>query len=204
MGSMDFKKLRTPKMLFQAALLLAGGGFLVYLVGAGIAASRLPEDFVRARRSAGVVSQQIVDLSALTGAKLTEVNLSDLGGETARALALLADARASNAAAYGKAFELTQHLQALAQSLKGVSSVKKQRDGAEAISIELSLVSEFIVYTQKVDAFLDALERTLRFDTEEHRAAAAAALVEVNGKISSINALNASFRRAIGAFDISD
>ena len=189
------------KTIMRAALLLLGVGLLVYLIGAGVAASRLPEEFVRARTSAGITSQHIVDLAKLTNEKLAEVNLSELGGETVRALALIDDARASNRAAYGKAFELTQYLQQLAQSLGEVSSVVKQREGSEAIAIELSLVSEFIIYTQKVDLFLDALERAIRVNVEANRAAAAAALGEVNTKVVSINALNNAFREAIGIFD---
>ncbi|MFH0806336.1 MAG: hypothetical protein V1885_01270 [Candidatus Brennerbacteria bacterium] len=174
------------------------------MIGAGMAATRLPQEFVRARQGAAAVSQHIVDLATLTSEKMTEVNLSDLGGDAPRALTLMSDARASNAAAYGKAFELTQHLQALAKSLPGISSVTKQREGSEAVAIELSLVSEFIVYTQKVDAFLDALERAIRFNIEANRAAAAAALDEVNTKVVSINTLNKAFREAIGIFDASE
>lgn len=195
------ERLKLPKTILRAALLLLGAGLLIYMVGAGVAATRLPAKFVQARQGAAAVSQHIVDLSTLTSEKLSEVNLSDLGGETARALTLLSDARASNAAAYGKAFELTQHLQTLAQSLQEISSAAKQREGSEAVAIELSLVSEFIIYTQKVDVFLDALERAIRFNVEENRVAAAAALDEVNAKVVSINALNKAFREAIGIFD---
>lgn len=195
---------KLPKTMLQAALLLAGGGLLIYAIGAGVKASRLPEEFVRARQSAAVTSQHIVDLAKLTSTKLAEVNLSDLGGETVRALTLIDDARASNESAYGKAFELTQHLQSLAQSLEGVPSAAKQREGSEAVAIELSLVSEFIIYTQKVDAFLDALERAIRSRTETDRTVAIAALDEVNKKVDSINSLNQAFREAIGVFDESE
>lgn len=199
-----FLKLKASKTLFKAALLLAVAGVLAYLIGAATVASRLPQEFARARQSVSAVSRQIVDLTALTSDRLAKVNLSDLNGETANARALIADARASNAAAYSKAFELTQHLQALAQSLPKVSSMKKQRDAAEAISIELSLVSEFILYTQKVDAFLDALDEAVRTNTDGARAAAADALRGVNEKVIAINALNDSFRRAIGIFDAAE
>lgn len=195
------ERLKTPKILFRAALLLVGAGLLVYAIGLGVAASRLPEEFVKARQEAATVSQSIVDLATQTGEKLAEVNLSDLKGEESRALALLSDARTSNRAAYNKAFDLTQHLQTLAQSLEAVPSASKQRKGAEAIAVELSLVSEFIVYTQKVDAFLDALERVIRSNVEANRVAAASALDEVNRKVASINSLNQLFREAIGAFD---
>ncbi|MDP3974754.1 MAG: hypothetical protein Q8P88_00480 [Candidatus Jorgensenbacteria bacterium] len=195
------EQLKLPKTIVRAALLIIGGGLLAYFISASVVAFRLPEEFVRARQSAAAVSQHIVDLTALTGKKLTEVNLSDLEGETARALALLGDARQANEAAYGKAFELTERLQELARSLAEVSSVTKQREGSEAIAIELSLVSEFIIYTQKVDTFLDLLERAVRTNLASDRAATAAALDEVNEKVVSINALNRAFREAIGEFD---
>lgn len=195
------ERLKTPKILFRAALLLVSGGLLIYAIGSGVAASRLPDEFVEARQGAATASQNIVDLATQTGEKLTEVNLSNLEGEESRALALLSDARASNRAAYNKAFDLTLHLQALAQSLEAISSASKQREGAEAIAIELSLVSEFIVYTQKVDAFLDALERVIHSNVEANRVAAVSALDEVNRKVASINSLNQLFREAIGAFD---
>jgi hypothetical protein len=197
----NLKKPGLPRTMFRAALLIVGGGLLAYLVGTIVIASRLPEEFVRARQSAAITSQHIVDLTTLTGEKLAEVNLSDLAGETSRALTLIKDARASNDAAYGKAFELTQHLQGLARALTGVPSMVKQREGSEAIAIELSLVSEFIIYTQKVDTFLDLLERAVRTNAPADRAAARAALGDVNAKVFSINSLNQAFRTAIGAFD---
>lgn len=204
MGSISmafFERLKLPKTVLRAALLVIGAGLALYLIGAKIAVSRLPDEFVRARQSAAFTSQEIADLANRTGEKLTEVNLSDLSGETARALTLIKDARASNETAYRKAFELTGYLQDLARSLEAVSSVTKQREGSEAIAIELSLVSEFIVYTQKVSAFLDALERAIRYNVEANRVAAASALVEVNEKVESINSLNRAFREAIGEFD---
>ena len=53
---MDLKKLKAPKMVLRAALVLVGAGLLVYLIGAGVAATRLPDEFVRARQSAAVTS----------------------------------------------------------------------------------------------------------------------------------------------------
>lgn len=196
--------LKLPKTIVRAALFVIVGGVLAYVVGTNVVAFRLPDEFVRARQSAAAVSQHIVDLATLTSKKLAEVNLFDLEGETARALALITDARQANEAAYGKAFELTQRLQELARSLTEVSSVSKQREGSEAIAIELSLVSEFIIYTQKVDIFLDSLERAVRTNLVSDRAAAAAALDGVNEKVASINSLNRAFREAIGEFDASE
>ena len=198
---MNLNAFKAPKIIIRATLLIVGVAFLVYLIASGVQAFRFPDEFVQARAGAAAVSQHIVDLAVLTSDKLAEVNLSDLGGETAKALALLSDARAANRSAYGKAFELTQYLRALAESLKSVPSASKQREGSEAIAIELSLVSEFIVYTQEVDEFLDALERAIRSGAEADRAAAAAALSNVNERVASINSLNASFRQAIGVFD---
>lgn len=191
-------------MLVRAALLIIGGGFLAYFIGTSVVAFRLPDEFVRARQSAATVSQHIVGLTKLTSEKLSEVNLSDLKGESARALALISDARQANKAAYGKAFELTQYLKELAESLTNIRSATKQREGSKAIAIELSLVSEFIIYAQKVDMFLDALERAVRTNLPADRAATAAALDEVNIKVMSINNLNRAFREAIGEFDARD
>lgn len=204
MGSISmalFERLKLPKTVLRASLLVVGVGLALYLIGAKIAVSRLPDEFVRARQSAALTSQEIADLANLTGEKLAEVNLSDLSGQTTNALALIRDARASNETAYRKAFELTGHLQDLARSLEEVPSTTKQREGSEAIAIELSLVSEFIVYTQKVSSFLDALERAIRYNVEANRAAASNALTEVNVKVESINSLNRAFREAIGEFD---
>lgn len=194
---------KLPKIILRATLLVAGAGLLIYFIGAQVASSRLPDEFVQARQSAAAVTGHIVALTKLTSEKLAEVNLSDLAGETSRALSLISDARAANDTAYRQAFELTQHLKNLAESLAGVSSPAKQREGSQAVAIELSLVSEFIVYTQKVDAFLNALARAVETNAEGDRNIARAALDEVNAEVVTINSLNQSFLEAIGQFDAS-
>jgi len=194
-------RFRVHKPIIRAALLVVGVGLIAYAVGAGIAASRFPAEFTAVRRDAAMVSQEITNLTELTGRKLADANAADLAGDAARTVALIEEARGANRDAHAKAFELTEHLRKLAESLGGVASADKQREGSSAIALALALVSEFVEYTGGVETFLNALERTTRFRGETDRSAAAAALRAVNERVAAINTLNASFRAAMGTFD---
>lgn len=167
--------------------------------------TRIPEKFLQARESAALVSREIVELTGSTNEKIRAVNLLDVQGgaeRVERATGLLQEAKDMNEQAMARAFELSEHLRALAQSLAGVSPLSSQRVAYEAIAIELSLVSEFITYTKNLNAFLESLERSIvRRSTFQEQDAINAALRDVNENTQTINRLNGEFLARIRAFD---
>lgn len=175
-------------------------------VYAGVRASRtgsVSQDFLDARKDAAAVGTQIVDLTRQTGEKIRAVNYSDLSGNADQAVAFIGEAKALNQSAYTQAFELTRHLQRLASSLSTMGGSELRGKAYDAISVELALVSEFILYTQKLNVFLEHLSRAIATGYPADRAATDAALKDANEQGNKINAINEEFLTKMKAFDSS-
>ena len=161
----------------------------------------LPPEFLSARREAASASEKIVSLTNATNNKIKAVNISDLDGNVAAARNLLEEARKDNGAAYSQAFELSQNLQRITESMQQVSSLKSQRLVYEAVSVELALVSEFITYTQNLNEFLSSLSQALATNNPSDRQLVLNNLDAVNRNVNKINLLNQEFLSKIGEFD---
>lgn len=162
---------------------------------------QLSDEFLAARQNAAAVSEKIVVLTSATNKKIRAVNLSDLNGDASQAYALIQEARRNNAEAYNQAFELSRHLQKLAESLSAIPSVKSQRLAYEAVAVELALVSEFIIYTQNLNNFFGSLSSAIQTNSFADRIAVQNYLKEVNKHAEKINDLNEEFLVKIEKFD---
>lgn len=173
---------------------------IIYITS--LRASRgIPERFIEARKSASIVSENIVRLTNETNEKVAKINVLEIKGKNEEALALIQSARASNEAAYGKAFELSQNLKTLAESLAEIRSPGEQRIAYEAIAIELSLVSEFISYTQVLNNFLGNLTTLILDNTIQNQNIVRSSISAVNEKTAIINSLNKQFLEKMRIFD---
>lgn len=161
----------------------------------------LPERFVTARGAAAVISGEIVRLTSETNNAIHAVNTLDFSKEKEQALELIARARETNKEAYGKAFALSQELQKIAESLAEIQSVEGRRIAYEAVATELSLVSEFISYTQNLQSFLDSVAALVVSDTEANKTAVNQSLLAVNEKTRLINELNGQFNMKMEEFE---
>lgn len=197
--------MQIPDLKKRIAWILSGiviAGVLIYMLAVLPSISaRPPQAFVDARQAASVTSKQIVDLTNLTNEKIKEVNISSLGGEKEKALSLIRDARATNTQAYQKAFELSQDLQRFAQSLNKLKSADAQQTAYDAVATELSLVSEFIGYTQNLNTFLDDLGTLVSSDTLKNQETVRASMQQVNARAAQVNKLNDTFNQKMGELD---
>ena len=172
--------------------------FVIYFLLSRVS---LPSQFLTARKNAAVVSQKIVDLTNVNNEKIRTVNALDFKGDVEAALTFIRETQANNAEAYAKASELATHLQKLAESLAQIQSRDLQRTAYESVAVELSLVSEFIIYTQKLNYFLDSLARAVATDSFVERRNVDEYLKQVNEQAQKINSLNKEFLEKISAFD---
>jgi len=186
-------------------LILSGivvAGILIYALAILPTLSAVaPKGFMDARQAAALTSKQIVDLTNLTNEKIKGVNVSSLGGEKEQALSLVRDARATNTQAYQKAFELSQNLQRLAEALNEIKSADAQRLAYDSVATELSLVTEFIGYTQSLNNFLDDLGALVASDTIKNQETVRARLQEVNSRAAQVNTLNDTFNAKMKELD---
>lgn len=195
--------LKQKQAFVKIALLAASLAIVGYGVYAAFSPAPVsfPPAFLWAWRDAAQVSSEVVRFTDDTNRTIGAVNALDLQGDTDLALGLIREARESNRLAYGKAVELTQTLQRLAASLRDIPSVTSQRVAYEAVAVELSLVSEFIVYTESLNRFLDQVARALATNAPGDRRAVEDALREVNDRAQKINELNDTFLRTVKVVD---
>ncbi len=191
----------SKKTIFSAVVLLAIAGGIIYYSGKGL--QNVPPSFMEARKAAATVSQDIVTLTSKTNATIQTINATEKTGSADRILGLIDEARATNAQAYQKAFELSKDLQQMTEALSQVGPRESQRLAYEAIAIELSLTSEFITYTGALGDFLSALAKTTTTGVYGNRQTIAQELATVNAKAAIINNLNREFNEKMTAFDAS-
>ena len=187
------------KVSLALALLIAVVGLLVYFLNS-LQSKVVPADFTSARQKAALVSQDIVNLTVETGKKIELANQAEAKGNSEQLLGLINDAKNSNTSAYQKAFDLSSNIQKMAQSLDNVSP-EQQQLGYEAVSLELSLVSEFISYTDNLNNFLNALTKSVLNKSSGNQKEVSDALEAVNQKASLINIINRNFIDKMAAFD---
>jgi hypothetical protein len=192
--------MKTKIRRIAIAILIALIGLFI-LIRTGAEKPELPAEFLSSREAAARISDIIVLLTDETNKKIQAVNLSDLNNRPEEALALIQEARTTNHEAYKKAFELTEELQTLTESLAKIKSPEQVRLAYEAVAIELSLASEFISYTQSLNNFFDSLSRAVSSNGLADRELTQNYLKEVNVKADAINNLNQKFIAKISEFD---
>ncbi len=175
--------------------------FFSYLVFANGKVGDLPQSFWDARKSAAGVSQEIRDLTTRTSDAIASIEISDKKDVVAKTRALIEEARINNSEAYKRAFVLSQDLKKIAESLHLIESRRLQQAAYQAVATELSLVSEFINYTQYLNSFLSGMEMTLKSYTPENVQLVEQMRREINREVETINDLNEEFLEMMGRFD---
>ncbi|MEK7630036.1 MAG: hypothetical protein AAB432_01470 [Patescibacteria group bacterium] len=190
------------KITIRIIISIIALGLLVYLFKIvyhpGI---QLPANFINSREQAALVSQKIVELTTRTANKISSLNVPSVASNPNEALLLIRDARETNSEAYNQAFELSQNLQKLGESLSQIKDTYSQQTAYEALATELSLVSQFIIYTQNLNSFLDKLSVFINAGSSANQMAVKDALAEVNDRANAINKLNQDFLSKMADFD---
>ena len=163
----------------------------------------LPQDFLRARREAGAISAQVVAITGDVHTIVGEINATERAGAHDEARARIADARAKNETARQLTLELTNRLRVLAESFGEIPSPQSQRLALQAVSAELAVAGEYLMYTSNLNAFFDALAVTAGNSTTDQARLVQEALDAVNGSAARINELNAAALAALARFDAS-
>ncbi len=188
---------RQTKMIAVASVLVLILLFtFVYLTrksGGGNPADNLPQNFLLSRKTVALISQNIVDLTNKTSDKITAANTADNAGDKTNARVLIEDAQVMNKEAYRAAAQLADQLKILTESLSQMKSLDSQRLAYQAVATELSLVTEFVVYTQNLNDFLEKLIVSMETDVKVSKSDIAGALKNTNDSAKKINSLNAEF-----------
>lgn len=161
----------------------------------------LPKDFMEARATVTMTSQDIVRLSNETNDKIKELSSLNAWEKNNRGQSLVDEARAKNKESYEKAVILSKELEKLAKSLDEIKNPKAERVMYQGVSIQISLVTEFIQYTKDLNTFLEAIEMGIGTNSPENNFRVAASERQVNERITTINQLNDTFKQNNDAFE---
>lgn len=194
---MEKEMIKKISMIFGAILIVAA---LTVWLFSSLQGNVVPADFTAARQKAAAVSQEIVNITNETAKKIEAANRAETEGSIEKIMSIIDEAKSSNATAYDKAFQLSQAIKQMAESLNGMKP-QRQQVGFEAVALELSLVSDFISYTGMLNEFLNNLAKSVSDGNSANRKATADSLASVNQKVAFINALNKSFTDKIAIFD---
>lgn len=196
----SFRKI--PKGIKLAIILI-----LMVIIGYGIwffvskPSLKPPLEFLTARQQGAEISQKIVELTTDTNQKIKEINFSDLNGDYNKARILIEEAKNKNSEANSQAIKLADEMRKMAELLDKISKIQSRQLAIEAITLEMSLIANFIDYTATLDRFLYNLRLAITTANIKYRRLAEENLSEINDKTLKINSANQEFLDKIQAFD---
>jgi len=196
----NFRKI--PKWLKLAAVLI-----LLIALGYGVwffmnkPPVRPPAEFLTARQRGTEISQKVVELTLVTNQKIKEINSFDLNGDILKAMDLIKEAEDKNREAYDQAVKLSEEMRKMAESLEKISLFSGRQIALEAVTLEVTLITNFISYTQTLNLFLSNLYKAIATSDSNYRRQAEKYLEEINAKTWTINSLNQQFLEKMRVFD---
>ena len=183
--------------IIKFSLLL--GGVIVLLVGIYLTVSfyekrnALPQDFIESRNKATEISGEIVRLSNETNVKIKELGSLEPEVNREKAFALIEEARRKNDEAFKKSLELSYELERLARGLPEIKSTPARQTMYQAITVEISLVTEYVAYTEDLNKFLESVQEYVENNSQENRFRVQSDERAVNERVATINRLNDEF-----------
>jgi len=195
------KEKKIIKLVFAPVLVVVLGIVVVYFFLSFSSTENkeifLPQEFVEARKSASEISQEVVNL---TSGVRDKIKIADVHSGKEDALKIISEAKSLNVQTHQKIVDLSYALQVMAGSLFEIQPIESQRVAYEAITTEISLISEFFAYTEHLNAFLNDLE-SIALSGEGTTPFSEGNLNKANEKVEVINTLNKEFLSKIEVFD---
>lgn len=161
----------------------------------------LPQVIKDARLEAGPISAEVVRLSNEANERIKALGALKYPEEEANAVGLLTEAEYKNTEAYEKSVALSEELKRMAEALPEVKPETARRMLEEAITVEISLITEFIQYSKELNMFLGHVNALLVNPTEENRDRVKSAEISLNARVEAINRLNEEFLRRMEELD---
>ena len=201
-----FEWIKTKKGLVVAvaasAVILLVGGIALAVSLSETKKVVVSEEFRVARYNAGIMSRQVAELSSTDRGKIKQANDAENAKNSVLAESLLNAAQFANNEAARNAAELSRHLQVLISSVDGMPAGSSQRYAYAAMTAEISLVSEFIVYTKNLNEAIEAIAGGIEIGRHDQKMIDVA-LEKANTNVKRINELNQEFQTKISKFDMS-
>ena len=131
-------------------------------------------------------SEEIVGLSNEVADKIRFINEMDQAGETEEAFSLIKEAEIKNELAKEKAIELSQQIEALIMLIPEMVDPADKTEALQTAGLHLSLIEEFIQYTESIEGFFEILKVALATDSVGDRIRVEQYLNDINRKQAKI------------------
>lgn len=176
--------------------------FSIYFVGRFffVRVKTVPPEFFKARQEASIIAQNIVDLSGNSAKEIEKISDLSGGGYYTEALNMVVGEMERNREIRQKAIELSSNLEAMTRTSAGIYPDSSARLALEAVSIETTLISRLINYSDYLNQLLEILRAKL-LGKENSQEKINELINKINLEAQTVNELNQKFNKLISNFD---
>ena len=194
--------LKIPRRLriFIIFILLILAAYLVARIFF-IETKTVPDDFLRARKEASLISQDIIGFSNKSSDNLNKIFELDKKGNYVEALDLLAQEIENKRQARKRAIELSAQLEKMAKSVPEISPTSASQSAIQAISSETALISRLITYNDYLFQLSEVLRSKFLGQTKNSSERILELINKINEEVRVINELDRKFNEVMEDFD---
>ncbi|MEX0689981.1 MAG: hypothetical protein WD095_00905 [Candidatus Paceibacterota bacterium] len=153
----------------------------------------LSDEFVDSYENVLRGSQEVVFLTNNINDKIKEVNDLDSSNKKSEAILSINEANELIDQAKDEAFNLSVHLAEMVGLVSTIVSPSTQTSALELVTIESTIVQEFLNYTIALEEFLNSLSVAINSNTPSDRTSINNQIENLNNKNNQINQLNQVF-----------
>ncbi|MEX2436749.1 MAG: hypothetical protein WD471_01125 [Candidatus Paceibacterota bacterium] len=153
----------------------------------------LSDEFVDSYENVLRGSQEVVFLTNNINDKIKEVNDLDSSNKKSEAILSINEANELIDQAKDEAFNLSVHLAEMVGLVSTIASPSTQTSALELVTIESTIVQEFLNYTIALEEFLNSLSVAINSNTPSDRTSINNQIENLNNKNNQINQLNQVF-----------
>ncbi|MEK7149583.1 MAG: hypothetical protein AAB757_01245 [Patescibacteria group bacterium] len=162
--------------------------------------NKVPLEFFKARQEASLIAHGIVKLSTDSAERVGQIsNLNDKQNYT-EALNLVTREMEKNREIRQKAIELSANLEIMARSTAKIYPDSSARVALEAVSIETTLISQLVDYSDYLNQLLEILRAKLLGQSNSHDKINEL-IKKINAEAKTVNELNQKFNDLMNQFD---
>jgi len=161
----------------------------------------VPEGFERSRQNSVFIAKNIVDLTEESLNNLNAIAEADKEYKFKIALILVREELDRITDAKVKASELTQELTEMSLAAAAIKPTRAKDLAVDAITHELNLIAELLIYNDSLHALLQTLEYKfsgdIRYDSDDVQKL----VTNINQRTREVNKLNELFKEKMAEFD---
>ncbi len=163
--------------------------------------SFVPENFIEARSKSASIALELVSILDGSLKSLDKISEEDKNYRFSSAMNLVEQEIKKINEATTKAQTLSEELVKMAQAVQGIQPVKARNLALEAVSLEVSLISQLIPYNAHFSSLFETLRLKFSGDIRYDSSDVQSLITKMNMESKGINSTNNSFNQKLKEFD---